>query len=460
MITLREALKLPQDKLKELKATIAKNAKDSELNAYIIDESSLDSSDSNESNANAIPILIKDNISVKGWEITCGSAILKGYKSPYNATAIENLLKNHCAPFGRANMDEFAMGSTTESSIYGATKNPRDLSRTAGGSSGGSAAAVAGGIAIAALGSDTGGSIRQPAGYCGCVGLKPTYGAVSRYGLVAYSSSLDIVGPITQDVRDCALLFDFIKGSDKLDSTSRIEIDLQGKCFDALNENRKFKIGILKDALKNANSEICKAYDDLVCLLDSQGHEIKEVQMLDLNYHISSYYITSMAEASANLARFDGVRYGNRAKDSANLKDMYKKTRTQGFGDEVKRRILIGNFVLSSGYYDAYYLKAQRVRDLIAFQYSEIFKSVDVILSPIAPNVAPKLGQKLSPLEMYLSDIYTIGANLAGIPAICVPIGKNSENLPIGIQILGNHFDEQNLLDLALFIESKCTVEF
>lgn len=460
MITLREALKLPQDKLKELKATIAKNAKDSELNAYIIDESSLDSSDSNESNANAIPILIKDNISVKGWEITCGSAILKGYKSPYNATAIENLLKNHCAPFGKANMDEFAMGSTTESSIYGATKNPRDLSRTAGGSSGGSAAAVAGGIAIAALGSDTGGSIRQPAGYCGCVGLKPTYGAVSRYGLVAYSSSLDIVGPITQDVRDCALLFDFIKGSDKMDSTSRSEIDLQGKCFETLNENRKFKIGILKDALKNANSEICKAYDDLVCLLDSQGHEIKEVQMLDLNYHISSYYITSMAEASANLARFDGVRYGNRAKDSANLKDMYKKTRTQGFGDEVKRRILIGNFVLSSGYYDAYYLKAQRVRDLIAFQYSEIFKSVDVILSPIAPNVAPKLGQKLSPLEMYLSDIYTIGANLAGIPAICVPIGKNSENLPIGIQILGNHFDEQNLLDLALFIESKCTVEF
>ena len=460
MITLREALKLPQDKLKELKATIAKNAKDSELNAYIIDESSLDSSDSNESNANAIPILIKDNISVKGWEITCGSAILKGYKSPYNATAIENLLKNHCAPFGRANMDEFAMGSTTESSIYGATKNPRDLSRTAGGSSGGSAAAVAGGIAIAALGSDTGGSIRQPAGYCGCVGLKPTYGAVSRYGLVAYSSSLDIVGPITQDVRDCALLFDFIKGSDKLDSTSRIEIDLQGKCFESLNENRKFKIGILKEALKNANSEICKAYDDLVCLLDSQGHEIKEVQMLDLNYHISSYYITSMAEASANLARFDGVRYGNRAKDSANLKDMYEKTRTQGFGDEVKRRILIGNFVLSSGYYDAYYLKAQRVRDLIAFQYSEIFKSVDVILSPIAPNVAPKLGQKLSPLEMYLSDIYTIGANLAGIPAICVPIGKNSENLPIGIQILGNHFDEQNFLDLALFIESKCAVEF
>lgn len=461
MIKLREALKLPQDKLNELKATIAKNAKDSQLNAYIIDENSLiESSDSQ----SGVPILIKDNINVKGWEITCGSAILKGYIAPYNATAIENLKKHNFVPFGRANMDEFAMGSTTESSVYGATKNPRDLSRTPGGSSGGSAAAVAGGIAIAALGSDTGGSIRQPAGYCGCVGLKPTYGAVSRYGLVAYSSSLDIIGPITQDVRDCAILFDAIKGSDKMDSTSRVEIDAQGLIFDALDEKRKFKIGILKDALKDANSEICKAYDDLANALSAQGHSIKEVKMIDLNYHISSYYITSMAEASANLARFDGVRYGNRApsamEGSANLKDLYIKTRTEGFGDEVKRRILIGNFVLSSGYYDAYYLKAQKVRDLIAFQYSEIFKEVDMILSPIAPNVAPKLGEKLSPLEMYLSDIYTIGANLAGIPAICVPIAKNKDNLPIGVQILGNHFREKDLLDLALSIESKCAVEF
>lgn len=463
MIKLREALKLPQDKLLELKSEIAKNAKDSQLNAYIIDENSLrDSGDSGESSesTSGVPILIKDNINVKGWEITCGSAILKGYISPYNATAIENLKKHNFTPFGRANMDEFAMGSTTESSVYGATKNPRDLSRTPGGSSGGSAAAVAGGIAIAALGSDTGGSIRQPAGYCGCVGLKPTYGAVSRYGLVAYSSSLDIIGPITQDVRDCALLFDAIKGSDKMDSTSRVEIDAQGAIFDALDEKRKFKIGILKDALKDANSEICKAYDDLVSALSAQGHSIKEVAMIDLNYHISSYYITSMAEASANLARFDGVRYGNRAQNCANLKDLYVKTRTEGFGDEVKRRILIGNFVLSSGYYDAYYLKAQKVRDLIAFQYSEIFKEVDVILSPIAPNVAPKLGEKLSPLEMYLSDIYTIGANLAGIPAICVPIAKNKDNLPIGIQILGNHFREKDLLDLALSIESQCAVEF
>ncbi len=460
MIKLREALKLPQDKLNELKSTIAKNAKDSPLNAYIIDENSLSDSGESGESTSGVPILIKDNINVKGWEITCGSAILKGYIAPYNATAIENLKKHNFVPFGRANMDEFAMGSTTESSVYGATKNPRDLSRTPGGSSGGSAAAVAGGIAIAALGSDTGGSIRQPAGYCGCVGLKPTYGAVSRYGLVAYSSSLDIIGPITQDVRDCAILFDAIKGSDKMDSTSRVEIDALEATFSALDEKRKFKIGILKDALKDANGEICEAYDDLANALSAQGHSIKEVKMIDLNYHISSYYITSMAEASANLARFDGVRYGNRAQNSANLKDLYVKTRTEGFGDEVKRRILIGNFVLSSGYYDAYYLKAQKVRDLIAFQYSEIFKEVDMILSPIAPNVAPKLGEKLSPLEMYLSDIYTIGANLAGIPAICVPIAKNKDNLPIGVQILANHFEEQKLLDLALSIESKCAVEF
>lgn len=449
MITLQEALKLSDDDIKELKFSIAKQIKDSILNAYIIDENSLDSTQ------NGVPILIKDNINVKGWEITCGSRILQGYKAPYDATVITNLKKHNLSPFGRANMDEFAMGSTTESSFYGASKNPRDTSRTPGGSSGGSAAAVAGGIAIAALGSDTGGSIRQPAGYCGCVGLKPTYGSVSRYGLVAYSSSLDVIGPITQNVSDCALLFDFIKGSDSNDSTSRVEIDAQGSTFKALDKNRKFSIGILKTALKDADSEICDTYQKLVSYLANQGHTIKEVEMLDLNYHISSYYITSMAEASANLARFDGVRYGNRAKDCVNLKDLYVKTRTQGFGDEVKRRILIGNFVLSSGYYDAYYLKAQKVRDLIAFQYSEIFKNVDVILSPIAPNVAPKLGQKLSPLEMYLSDIYTIGANLAKIPAICIPVAKNKDNLPIGIQIIGNHFREQDLLDLALNVESS-----
>lgn len=448
MIKLRDALNLGNDEIQEIKKQIIQKAKDSKLNAYIIDEDSLQIKD------NRIPILIKDNINVKGWEITCGSKILKGYKSPYNAGVIDNLLNNNLAPFGRANMDEFAMGSTSESSIYGATKNPKDISRVPGGSSGGSAAAVAGGIAIAALGSDTGGSIRQPAGYCGCVGLKPTYGSVSRYGLIAYSSSLDVIGPITQDVSDCAILFDYIKGYDKRDSTSNPNTPKES-IFNNLNEKRKFRIGILKEAIKNANIEIQEAYFNLIELIKKLGHSVKEVDMMDTNYHISSYYITSMAEASSNLARFDGVRYGNRSKDIRNLKDLYIKTRSDGFGDEVKRRILIGNFVLSSGYCDAYYLKAQKVRDYICFQYSEIFKDIDIILSPIAPNVAPKLGDKISPLEMYLSDIYTIGVNLAGIPSISIPVATNKENLPIGMQLIGNHFNEQILFDFALNLENN-----
>ena len=448
MIKLRDAIKLNEEELKELKSKISQDAKNSNLNAYIIDEKSLDTNNS------GIPILIKDNINVKGWEITCGSNILKGYISPYNASVINKLKEHNLIPFGRANMDEFAMGSTGESSAYGATKNPRDISRVPGGSSSGSAAAIAGGLAIAALGSDTGGSIRQPAGYCGCVGLKPTYGSVSRYGLVAYSSSLDQIGPITQDVRDCALLFDCIKGYDKMDSTSSKNTP---NTFENLNKNRTFTIGILKNAIKEANEEISKAYSNLVDRLAKLGHHIKEIDLIDNNIAISSYYITSMAEASSNLARFDGIRYGNRI-ESNNLKDLYIQTRSKGFGEEVKRRILIGNFVLSSGYYDAYYLKAQKVRDYIRFQYSEIFKSVDIILSPIAPNIAPKLGEKCTPLEMYLSDIYTIGVNLAGLCGICIPISQtniNGTNLPIGMQFISNHFKEQDILDLALNIESN-----
>lgn len=448
MIKLRDALKLKDDELKELKTDLAKKAQDSTLNAYILDDTSLDISKP------GIPILIKDNINVKGWEITCSSKILKGYISPYNATAVENLIRHNCTPFGKANMDEFAMGSTSESSCYGAVKNPVDTSRVPGGSSGGSAAAVAGGIALAALGSDTGGSIRQPAGYCGCVGLKPTYGSVSRYGLIAYSSSLDQIGPITQDVRDCALLFDFIKGYDSKDSTSSKDTPTHST-FDKLDAKRTFSIGILKGALEDSSDDIKNAYASLTSLLSKLGHSISEVEMLDLKYHISSYYITSMAEASSNLSRFDGVRYGNRTKDITNLKDLYIKTRTEGFGDEVKRRILIGNFVLSSGYYDAYYLKAQEVRKYISAQYKKIFKNVDIIISPIAPTTAPKLGEKLSPLQMYLSDIYTIGVNLAGLPSICIPISRDKDNLPIGMQFIAPHFREQDILDIALSVESN-----
>ncbi len=441
MLTLKEALLLPKQEQQNLKKTIQEEAKKQlELNAYI---------DFSDDNYEGVPILIKDNINVKGWEITCASKILKGYIAPYNASVIENLHKNGMSAFGRANMDEFAMGSTTESSCYGRTKNPKDTSRVPGGSSGGSAAAVAAKIAIAALGSDTGGSIRQPAGLCGCVGLKPTYGRVSRYGLVAYSSSLDQIGPITQNVEDCAILLDAISGADAKDSTCENLESLQ--TFSKLDGNRGLKVGVLKDFLKDADSVIANAYEDTIKILESNGCEIIPKKMIDTNFHISTYYILSTAEASSNLARFDGVRYGNRI-ESSSLSDLYVKTRTQGFGEEVKNRILLGSFVLSSGYYEAYYLKAQKMRNLIKQQYDEIFNEVDVILCPTTPSVAPKFCSAQSPLEMYLSDIYTIGANLAGLPAISIPVAE-SEGLPIGMQFIGRAFEEQDILDIAYGLE-------
>lgn len=450
MITLKEALQLPKEELLEIKKQIQKQVAVSELNAYVGDIQS--------SQSDGVPILIKDNINVKGWEITCASNILKGYIAPYNASVIEKLHQNNMCGFGRANMDEFAMGSTTESSVYGITKNPKDLTRVPGGSSGGSAAAVAGGLAIAALGSDTGGSIRQPAAYCGCVGLKPTYGSVSRYGLVAYSSSLDQIGPITQNIQDCAILFDAIKGNDAKDSTSAtIE---QKATFENLNPNRKMRIAVLKDIVKDASEDVQKIYYENIKTLESMGHEIVEKSMLDMSFHIATYYIICTAEASSNLARFDGVRYGNRAKEVENLKDLYIQTRTQGFGDEVRRRILLGSFVLSSGYYDAYYLKAQKVRQLIKNQYEDILSDCDVIFSPVAPSVAPKFGSTHSPLEMYLSDIYTIGVNLAGLPALSLPTGKSSENMPIGMQFIAKSFDEQSILDIGFALEQELKLEF
>ena len=440
--TLQEALKLDIDGILALKNTLKEKIAKSDLNAYIGELQDYDS--------NLIPIAMKDNINVKGWEITCGSNILQGYIAPYNATAVENLIKNGFAPFGRTNMDEFAMGSTTASSFYGKTLNPRDKTKVPGGSSGGSAAAVAGGIAVAALGSDTGGSIRQPASFCGCVGLKPTYGRVSRYGLVAYSSSLDQIGPITQNVTDCALLFDAIAGYDKMDSTSaNIE---SPKTFDSRNKNRKMKIAILPDLLKDADSNIQNAYQKTIDLLSKNGHQIIQKEMLDTSYIIAAYYVICAAEASSNLARFDGVRYGNRAKDLNNLKELYIKTRSQGFGDEVKRRIILGSFVLSSGYYDAYYIKAQKVRTLIAKQYNAILQDCDAILSPVAPSVAFGFEDCKTPLQMYLEDIYTIGINLAGLPAISLP-GDVDNGLPIGMQFIGKAFSEQTLLDVALQVE-------
>lgn len=434
-----------EDELKEVKQDILKRVKDHiELNAYI--------GEINASDAKGVPILIKDNINVKGWEITCASKILKGYVSPYNASVINKLHQNKMCGFGRANMDEFAMGSTTESSCYGRTKNPRDTSRVPGGSSGGSAAAVAGGLAIASLGSDTGGSIRQPAGFCGCVGLKPSYGRVSRYGLVAYSSSLDQIGPITQNVEDASILLDAISGYDPLDSTS---VNMPScNTFKNLDSNARYRIAVLEDFLKDATPQVQDAYYKTIKILEEMGHTIVEKSMIDTTYHISAYYIICTAEASSNLARFDGVRYGTRAK-AENLKDLYLNTRSQYFGEEVKRRILLGSFVLSSGYYDAFYLKAQKLRSLICAQYETIFNECDAILLPVAPSVAPKFGSSQTPLEMYLSDIYTIGVNLAGLPAICLPVDKDEEGLPIGMQVIGGRFQEQTILNTAYGLEKE-----
>lgn len=445
MITLKEALELPKEELTELKKDINRLAKEKkEIGAYIEQFSGEDLNESNE----GIPIAIKDNINVKGWELTCSSEILKGYVAPYNATVIEKLAQNGMSPFGRTNMDEFAMGSSTETSRYGTTKNPNDYSRVPGGSSGGSAAAVAGGIAIAALGSDTGGSIRQPAAFCGIVGMKPTYGRVSRYGLAAYSSSLDQIGPLTQNVDDSVILYNALAGHDAKDSTSaNITYDKV-----VTNPNRKLTIAVIKNYIDEASEETKKAIYATIDALEKEGHTIIRKNLMNSKIDVATYYVVATAEASSNLSRYDGIRYGNRI-EGKDLKETYKNTRAQ-FGDEVKRRILLGTFVLSSGYYDAYYLKAQKVRHIIKNEYDEIFKEADVIITPVAPTTAFEFGSKKDPLEMYLSDIYTISINLSGNPAISLPIAKDAENLPIGMQVIGKHFDEQTLFDSAKIVEN------
>ncbi len=440
MITLKEALTKSKEELVEIKSELAEKAKASDLNAYIGFESS----------GEGVPILIKDNIQVNGWSVTSGSKILQGYIAPYDATVIKNLKSKGMMAFGRSNMDEFAMGSTTESSYYGPTLNPHNPSCVPGGSSGGSAAAVAGGLAIAALGSDTGGSIRQPAAYCGCVGFKPTYGCVSRFGLAAYASSLDQIGPITQNVEDAAILYDAIAGHDPKDSTSS---DLQVVSIaDNLDPSRKLTIAVIDNYISEASDEIQDAYTKTINVLEEMGHTIVHKNMSNTKYDIATYYIVATAEAATNLARFDGVRYGRRAK-SKNLEELYYNTRSEGFGEEVKRRILLGNFVLSSGYYDAYYLKAQKVRHLIRDEFTKIFDEVDLILSPVAPSVAPEIGSMQDPLEMYKSDMYTIAINLAGLPALSLPVGENERGMPIGLQLIGKAFDEQTVFDGSLGLE-------
>ncbi|PUE66332.1 Asp-tRNA(Asn)/Glu-tRNA(Gln) amidotransferase subunit GatA [Arcobacter lacus] len=446
MMTLKEALNLASDDIKKLRNDLTSKIKDSKIGAYVEQLTSADISQSGV----GIPIAIKDNINVKNWEITCSSNILKGYISPYNATVIEKLEKAGLSPFGRTNMDEFAMGSSTESSCYGKTLNPVDNEKVPGGSSGGSAAAVAAGIAVAALGTDTGGSIRQPAAYCGCVGMKPTYGRVSRYGITAYSSSLDQCGPITQNVEDAAILYDIISGYDPMDSTSA-NINYEA-ITPNLNPNKKLTIAVIDNFVSQASHAIQKGFEKAVKALEEAGHKIIHKNMLDTQKIVSTYYIVATAEASANLARFDGVRFGNRKGDSG-LKDMYVQTKSQGFGPEVQKRIMLGSFVLSSGYYDAYYIKAQKVRHLIKDEYSKIFSEADLILSPVAPTTAPKFGSFKTSLEMYLSDIYTISVNLAGLPAISLPVDKDEDGMPIGLQFIANVYEEQTLFDGALSLE-------
>ena len=446
MITLKEALSLASDDIKKLRDDLTIKIKENKTGAYVEQLTSTDIS----TTGSGIPIAIKDNINVKNWEITCSSNILKGYISPYNATVINNLEKAGLSPFGRANMDEFAMGSSTESSCYGKTLNPIDNNKTPGGSSGGSAAAVAGGIAIAALGTDTGGSIRQPAAYCGVVGMKPTYGRVSRYGITAYSSSLDQCGPITQNVEDAAILYDIISGHDPMDSTSaNVDYDAVTPKLDA---NKKLTIAVIDNFIEQASPAIKNAFTKSIKALEDAGHKIIHKNMLDTGKILSSYYIVATAEASANLARFDGVRYGNR-KGEGSLKDMYVQTKSQGFGDEVQKRILLGSFVLSSGYYDAYYIKAQKVRHLIKDEYEAIFNEADLILSPVAPTTAPEFGSFKTSLEMYLSDIYTISVNLAGLPAISLPVDKDEDGMPVGLQFIAKAYDEQTMFDGALSLE-------
>ncbi|MDR1734412.1 MAG: Asp-tRNA(Asn)/Glu-tRNA(Gln) amidotransferase subunit GatA [Oscillospiraceae bacterium] len=396
-----------------------------------------------------VPIAVKDVICTAGIPTTCGSRTLEHFLPPYNATIVERILAADMILLGKTNCDEFAMGSTTETSYFGITKNPRDTSRVPGGSSGGSAAAVAGNLAPIALGTDTGGSIRQPAAYCGIAGLKPTYGAVSRYGLIAYASSLDQAGPMGKNAADCAALFGIICGPDERDSTSakgyRYEPPLQGAM-----PLRGTRIGIPQEFLSEAlQPEIKQTIDSLTQKLQAEGAAIVSVSLPQLAYAVPTYYIMACAECCSNLSRYDGIKYGHSA-DAESLRETYIRSRSEGFGLECKRRVMLGNFVLSSGYFDAYYMKALKVRRLIQNAYLKAFESCDVILGPVAPTTAPRIGESLDdPLAMYLSDIYTVTVNLAGLPGLSLPIGKDSNGLPIGLQLIGKPYEDAFLLALG-----------
>ena len=405
-----------------------------------------------------VPVAIKDVLITRGVRTTAGSKILGNYVPPYDCTAVARLEAAGAVILGKTNCDEFAMGSSNENSAWKPVHNPRDLGRVPGGSSGGSAAAVAANMAVAALGSDTGGSIRQPAAFCGVVGLKPTYGRVSRYGLIAFASSLDHVGPFARTVKDAALMLQVIAGRDPMDSTSS-DLPVPDYVAELQRPVRGLKLGVPTEYFgEGLDSEIKIAVEAAIQKLASLGCEVVPISLPHTKCAIPAYYIVATAEASSNLARYDGVRYGFRASAAKTLSDMYRRTRDEGFGPEVKRRIMLGTYALSAGYYDAYYLKAQKVRTLLARDFEEAFKKVDVIVTPTTPTAAFKLGEKVDdPLAMYLADIYTVTANLAGIPGISIPCGETKDKLPVGLQILGKHFDEATILRVAHTYESATT---
>ena len=403
-----------------------------------------------------IPIGIKDNICTKGVKTTCSSKMLENFVSPYDATVVEKLDNEKMINLGKLNMDEFAMGGSTEYSYFKKTRNPWNLNKVPGGSSGGSAAAVASNMVPWALGSDTGGSIRQPASFCGVVGLKPTYGLVSRYGLVAFASSLDQIGPITKDVTDSAMLLNIIAGHDEKDTTSK---NLEKKDYTKAlkNDVKGIKIGVPKEFFgEGINEEVKEKLEEAIKVYKELGAEVEEFSLDIAKYSLATYYIIACAEASSNLGRFDGIRYGYRAKEFKDLKDLYRKSRSEGFGPEVKRRIILGTYVLSSGYYDAYYKKAQQVRTLVMNEFDKAFEKYDVILTPTSPTVAFDIGSKSNnPLEMYLADICTVSVNIAGLPGISIPCGVDKSNMPIGMQLIGNKFQEETILNVAYTFEQK-----
>lgn len=443
-----------EKKEKDVQAFVTIQKKEALEKAKELDEKILKGEDIGK--LTGIPIGIKDNICTKGIRTTCSSKMLENFISPYDATVMEKINEEDMINLGKLNMDEFAMGSSTETSYFKMTKNPWDLNKIPGGSSGGSAAAVAANMVPWALGTDTGGSIRQPASLCGVVGLKPTYGLVSRYGIVAFASSLDQVGVLTKDVQDSADLLNVIVGKDEKDTTSK-DIGEKDYTSSLRKDIKGIKIGVPREFFaEGINSEVKETVKSTIERYKEMGAEVEEISLNVAQYALATYYIIACAEASSNLGRFDGIRYGYRTKNFRDLKELYKNSRSEGFGAEVKRRIILGTYVLSSGYYDAYYKKAQQVRTLVMNEFEKAFEKYDVIITPTSPTTAFKIGEKSNnPLEMYLSDICTVSINIAGLPGISIPVGVDKDNMPIGMQIIGNRFQEETILNVAYAMEQK-----